>query len=200
MFLLIDNYDSFTWNIYHYLSSLDIKVEVKRNDKINLKNLGDKKYLGIIFSPGPGRPENAGNMMNIINLYSDNIPMLGICLGHQAIGLHFGAKIIKMKKVMHGRIDLIKKIKNTFFLKNIPKEFIATRYHSLKISNSNIPKQIEIFARSKNNTIMGIKIKNKYIYGLQFHPESIATEYGEIFFKNFASICLSVNKNKKNVF
>ncbi len=189
MFLLLDNYDSFTWNVYHYLKSFKIKVEVKRNDKINYINDSFKKYKGIVFSPGPGKPENAGDMMNIIDRYKDIIPMLGICLGHQAIGASFGAKIIKMKKVMHGKTDTITLIKKNNIVKNIPKKFIATRYHSLEISNKFLPSNIQTLATSAEKNIMAIKIKGKKIYGLQFHPESIATSYGKVFFKNFIEIC-----------
>ena len=189
MFLLLDNYDSFTWNVYHYLKSFKIKVEVKRNDKINYINDSFKKYKGIVFSPGPGKPENAGDMMNIIDRYKDIIPMLGICLGHQAIGASFGAKIIKMKKVMHGKTDTITLIKKNNIVKNIPNKFIGTRYHSLEISNKFLPSNIQTLATSAEKNIMAIKIKGKKIYGLQFHPESIATSYGKVFFKNFIEIC-----------
>ena len=189
MFLLLDNYDSFTWNIYHFMSSFDVKVQVLRNDKVNVKKIKEKKYMGIVFSPGPGKPENAGKMMQIIKEYYDFIPMLGICLGHQAIGLCFGAKIIKMKNVMHGRTDTIKKLKNNALLKNIPQRFKATRYHSLEVCRKSIPSNIQIFANTKKNHIMGIKIKNKNIYGLQFHPESIETFNGKLFFKNFIVEC-----------
>ncbi|MDA9559247.1 aminodeoxychorismate/anthranilate synthase component II [Alphaproteobacteria bacterium] len=194
MFLLLDNYDSFTWNIYHYMSSFDVKVDVIRNDKINSKRVILNNYNGIIFSPGPGRPENAGNMMNIIKDCYENIPMLGICLGHQAIGMFFGAKIIKMKNVMHGRTDTMKWIKKNSLLKKIPNKFIATRYHSLEISNKNLPPNIEISAVTSKNNIMAIKIRDKKIYGLQFHPESISTMYGQLFFKNFILECNKVNK------
>jgi anthranilate synthase component 2 len=190
MLLLLDNYDSFTWNVYHFLKSFKIKVQVVRNNKIKASdNNKFEKYKGIVFSPGPGKPENAGEMMNIISNYKDKIPMLGICLGHQAIGASFGAKIVKMKKVMHGKTDNITILKNSNIIKNIPNNFIATRYHSLEISNKNLPKEIEVLAENKEKSIMAIKVKNKKIYGLQFHPESIATSNGELFFKNFIKIC-----------
>ena len=190
MLLLLDNYDSFTWNVYHFLKSFRVKVQVVRNNKIKASdNNKFGKYKGIVFSPGPGKPENAGEMMNIISNYKDKIPMLGICLGHQAIGASFGAKIVKMKKVMHGKTDNITILKNSNIIKNIPNNFIATRYHSLEISNKNLPKEIEVLAENKEKSIMAIKVKNKKIYGLQFHPESIATSNGELFFKNFIKIC-----------
>ena len=190
MILLLDNYDSFTWNVYHFLKSFKVKVQVVRNNKIKANDNNEfEKYKGIVFSPGPGKPENAGEMMNIINNYKDKIPMLGICLGHQAIGASFGAEIVKMKKVMHGKTDNIIILKNSNIIKNIPNNFIATRYHSLEISNKYLPKQIEVLAENKEKSIMAIKVKNKKIYGLQFHPESIATSNGELFFKNFIKIC-----------
>ena len=189
MLLLLDNYDSFTWNVYHFLKSFKIKVDVIRNDKIYVSNSKFDKYKGIVFSPGPGKPETAGEMMNIINYYGNNIPMLGICLGHQAIGACFGAKIVKMKKVMHGKTDNITILKKSNIIKNIPNNFIATRYHSLEISKKNLPKEIEILAENKKKSIMAIKIKGKKIYGLQFHPESIATLSGKLFFENFVNIC-----------
>ena len=190
MLLLLDNYDSFTWNVYHFLKSFKVKVQVVRNNKIKANdNNKFEKYKGIVFSPGPGKPENAGEMMNIISNYKDKIPMLGICLGHQAIGASFGAKIVKMKKVMHGKTDNITILKNSNIIKNVPNNFIATRYHSLEISNKHLPKKIEILAENKEKSIMAIKVKNKKIYGLQFHPESIATSNGELFFKNFIKIC-----------
>ncbi len=190
MLLLLDNYDSFTWNVYHSLKSFKVKVQVVRNNKIKASdNNKFEKFKGIVFSPGPGKPENAGEMMNIISNYKDKIPMLGICLGHQAIGASFGAKIVKMKKVMHGKTDNITILKNSNIIKNIPNNFIATRYHSLEISNKNLPKEIEVLAENKEKSIMGIKVKNKKVYGLQFHPESIATSNGDLFFKNFIKIC-----------
>ena len=190
MLLLLDNYDSFTWNVYHFLKSFKVKVQVIRNNKIKANDSNKfEKYKGIVFSPGPGKPENAGEMMNIISNYKDKIPMLGICLGHQAIGASFGAKIVKMKKVMHGKTDNITILKKSNIIKNIPNNFIATRYHSLEISNKNLPKEIEVLAENKKKSIMAIKVKNKKIYGLQFHPESIATSNGELFFKNFIKIC-----------
>ena len=183
MLLLLDNYDSFTWNVYHFLKFFKVKVQVLRNDKIALNDKKFEKFKGIVFSPGPGKPESAGEMMNIIKNYKDKIPMLGICLGHQAIGASFGAKIVKMKKVMHGKTDNITILKNSNIIKNIPNNFIATRYHSLEISNKIFTKEIEVLAENKEKSIMAIKVKNKKIYGLQFHPESIATSNGELFFK-----------------
>ena len=189
MLLLIDNYDSFTWNIYHYLAIFKYDVEVVRNDKFDIRIALSKKYKGIILSPGPGHPKKTGNVIELIKSNNFNIPMLGICLGHQALAYSYGATISKMKNVMHGRKDKIIKKKNIPLFKNIPKEFLATRYHSLEIKKLKLPKKIEIIAATLNGCIMGLKIKGKNSFGLQFHPESIATEYGEIIFENFINIC-----------
>ena len=189
MYLLVDNYDSFTWNIYHSMASQGIKVVVKRNDKININELSTISYKGVIFSPGPGHPVEANSMIEIIKKLRNKIPLLGICLGHQAIAYSYGAKITKMKKVMHGKTDNISIIKKSKIFNKLPKTFIATRYHSLEISYKNLPKSIQILATAKYNTIMGIKIKDCEVYGLQFHPESISSEYGNIIFSNFIRLC-----------
>ena len=191
MFLLIDNYDSFTWNIYHYVSELGTKVNVCRNDEISSGDIINKKYKGVIFSPGPGHPSSSGNMVNIIKEIYNKIPILGICLGHQAIAYAFGGKIVRMKKVMHGRTDNIKIIKKNIIFNQINTNFIATRYHSLEVQKKSLPKNIQITACTKNNTIMAIKLKNKHVYGLQFHPESIETKYGKKLFSNFIKVCNS---------
>ena len=191
MFLLIDNYDSFTWNIYHYIASNKVKVDVIRNDKIDNKIIKKKNYIGIIYSPGPGRPENAGNMMSIINNFHDSIPMLGICLGHQAIGQAFGGKIIK-NKPMHGKVSSIHHYKSDIF-KNLTNPFKATRYHSLSIERKSLPNCLKITAElKKNGMIMGLRHKKLPIYGVQFHPESIASQHGHDLIKNF----LELSKNK----
>ena len=189
MLLLIDNYDSFTWNIFHYLSLGNINVKVLRNDQFKLNQIIKKGYDGIILSPGPGHPKTAGLMVELIKSNIATIPILGVCLGHQALGYSFGAKISKMHNVMHGRTDRIIKKKNISLFKNIPKQFIATRYHSLEVDKKNLPDCIEIIATTKDGCIMGIKIKNRNLFGLQFHPESIATDYGKLIFQNFINIC-----------
>ena len=179
------------------MSIFGIKVEVKRNDTINSEYIKQRKYFGVVLSPGPGHPKTAGNIVNIIKEQKRNIPILGICLGHQAIGYAYGAKIVKLKNIMHGRTDNIFKKKNSTILKKLPKSFVATRYHSLEISRLNLPKNIEILAVSANNIIMAIKIKNKSVFGIQFHPESYATEYGKNIFKNFINVCMNRNHEIK---
>jgi len=193
MYILIDNYDSFTWNVYHMISQNNVKVDVVRNDEINSNDSNIYNYRGIIVSPGPGIPENAGNIMQIIRKFYNKLPILGICLGHQAIGSVFGAKIIKSGKVMHGRTDIIFKNSNRSILNGLSKKFLATRYHSLIIKRDTLPKEIKIIATNKENIVMGIQHKKFPIFGLQFHPESIESEFGNTIFKNFIDIC---NKNE----
>ena len=182
--LLIDNYDSFTFNLYHYLSSLNTKVDVVRNDKINSKEIIQKKYNKIVISPGPGNPNQAGNCINIVkNLYK-KIPILGVCLGHQIIGQVFGSKIIQAKKIMHGKTSLIVS-KRIGILKNSPKKFEATRYHSLIVDIKTLSKYLIITALTEDNIIMGLMHKKYNVHGVQFHPESIKTKIGLKLLKNF---------------
>jgi len=181
--ILIDNYDSFTFNLYHYLSSY-CKVEVVRNDKIDSSEILKKKYNKIVISPGPGNPNQAGNCLKIVkNLYK-KIPILGVCLGHQIIGQVFGSKIIQAKTLVHGKTSKIFS-KKIGILKNLPKTFDATRYHSLIIDKKTLSKNLSITAETKNGVIMGIQHKNYNVHGVQFHPESIKTKYGLKILKNF---------------
>ena len=189
MFLLIDNYDSFTWNVYHSIARQGAKVIVRRNDKLNLEKISHDYLKGIIFSPGPGHPKDSSCMLKIIDKFKIKVPLLGICLGHQALALSFGANIKKMKKVIHGKTENIIIIKRNKIFKKFPNNFLATRYHSLEVVEKNLPKNIEVLAISKNKTIMALKIKKYDIYGVQFHPESIASQYGDTLFKNFIELC-----------
>jgi anthranilate synthase/aminodeoxychorismate synthase-like glutamine amidotransferase len=182
--LLIDNYDSFTYNLYHYLSSLNCKVDVRRNDKININLIKRNKYKKIVISPGPGNPNQAGNCLKIVKYFHKTIPILGVCLGHQVIGQVFKSKIIVAKKVMHGKTSIIKH-KNIGIFKGIKKVISATRYHSLIISNKSIGKDLIITAQTDDKVIMGIMHKKYNIHGVQFHPESIKTPEGLILLKNF---------------
>jgi len=170
--LLIDNYDSFTFNLYHYLSSLKNNVEVFRNDQITDKEIIKNKYDKIVISPGPGNPNQSGNCLIIVKNLHKKIPILGVCLGHQIIGQVFGSKIIQAKKLMHGKTSKIKSFR-TGILKNLPKSFEATRYHSLIIDKKTLSKNLEITAQTKDGVIMGIMHKKYNIHGVQFHPESI---------------------------
>ena len=182
--LLIDNYDSFTFNLYHYISSLKISVEVFRNDKITVKEILKKKYNKIVISPGPGNPNQAGNCIKIVRSLYKKIPILGVCLGHQVIGQVFGSKIVQANKLMHGKTSLIIS-KKIGILKNAPRKFEATRYHSLIIDKKTISKDLVITAETSEGIIMGIKHKKYNIHGVQFHPESIKTPIGLKILKNF---------------
>ena len=182
--LLIDNYDSFTFNLYHYISSLNTKVDVIRNDKITSKEIIKRKYEKIVISPGPGNPNQSGNCINILKTLHKELPFLGVCLGHQIIGQVFGSKIVQAKKLMHGKISLIKS-KRVGILKNLPNSFEATRYHSLIIDKKTLSKDLEITAETDDGVIMGIQHKEFNIHGVQFHPESIKTKIGQKILQNF---------------
>ena len=182
--ILIDNYDSFTFNLYHYLSSLKVNVDVIRNDKITDKQIVKKKYDRIVISPGPGNPNQSGNCIKIVRSLYKKIPILGVCLGHQIIGQVFGSKIIQAKNLMHGKTSVIESSK-IGILKNLPSKFEATRYHSLIIDKKTLSSELEITAQTKNGTIMGVKHKKYNVHGVQFHPESIKTIIGIKILKNF---------------
>ena len=182
--LLIDNYDSFTYNLYHYISKFKKNVEVIRNDKIDSKTILKKKFNKIVISPGPGNPDQAGNCLNIVKNLHKKIPILGVCLGHQIIGQVFGGKVVKAKKLMHGKISKIKHGKKGLF-KNIQNNFEATRYHSLIVERISLPKNLIITAETKDKVIMGLMHKDYNIHGFQFHPESIKTKIGMKLIKNF---------------
>ena len=182
--LLIDNYDSFTFNLYHHISSLKVAVDVVRNDEINSNEILKKKYNRIVISPGPGNPNQSGNCINILKTLHKELPFLGVCLGHQIIGQVFGSKIVQAKKLMHGKTSLINS-KKIGILKNLPKTFEATRYHSLIIDKKTLSNQLEITAETDDGIIMGVQHKRYNIHGVQFHPESIKTRIGIKILKNF---------------
>ena len=185
--LLIDNYDSFTFNLYHYLSSLNVKVEVHRNDKIDEKKILNFEFKKIVISPGPGNPNQSGNCLKIVSKFYKKMPILGVCLGHQIIGQVFGSKIIQAKKMMHGKTSVI--ISNKIgILKNLPKKFAATRYHSLIIEKKTLSKDLIITAETSDGLIMGIQHKKYNVHGVQFHPESIKTKLGINILKNFIKV------------
>ena len=185
--ILIDNYDSFTFNLFHYLSSLKVNVDVIRNDKITTKEIIKRKYDKIVISPGPGNPNQSGNCLKIVRSLYKRIPILGVCLGHQIIGQVFGSKIVQAKKLMHGKTSKIIS-KKIGILKNLPKTFEATRYHSLIIDKKTLSKELEITAKTKDGLIMAVKHKKYSVYGVQFHPESIKTRVGIKILKNFIKI------------
>ena len=185
--ILIDNYDSFTFNLYHYLSSLKVDVDVIRNDQITSKEILERKYYKIVISPGPGNPNQSGNCLKIVKSLYKEIPILGVCLGHQIIGQVFGSKIIQARKLMHGKTSKIIS-KKIGVLKNLPKIFEATRYHSLIIDKKSLSQHLEITAESKDGLIMGVQHKKYHVHGVQFHPESIKTKLGIKILKNFTRI------------
>ena len=182
--LLIDNFDSFTYNLYHYLSILNCKVDVYRNNKIDIDKINKNNYKKIIISPGPGNPNQAGNCLKIVKYFCTKIPILGVCLGHQVIAQAFKCKIVISKKLMHGKTSLIKHNGEGVF-KGIKKNFSATRYHSLIIDEKSVSNDLIITARTMDKTIMGIMHKKHNVHGVQFHPESIKTPEGMKLLKNF---------------
>jgi len=185
MILMIDNYDSFTYNLVQYLNELGADVKTFRNDNITIEKIKALKPSAIVISPGPGRPENAGISCSVIKTFAGKLPILGVCLGHQAIGYIFGGKIINAKKLMHGKTSEIFHDKKTIF-RGVPNPFVATRYHSLVIEKKSLPACFEVSARSEDKEIMGIRHKTlKALEGVQFHPESILTTEGKKILKNF---------------
>ena len=182
--LLIDNYDSFTYNLYHYLSALKCKVEIFRNDKIKIEEIKKNKYQKIVISPGPGNPNKAGSCLRIVKYFYKTIPILGVCLGHQVIGQAFGSKIITAKKIMHGKTSQIRHL-GTGIFKGIKNDIFATRYHSLIIDKKTLNQNLIVTAETKDKIIMGIMHKKYNVHGVQFHPESIKTNMGMKILKNF---------------
>lgn len=187
MILIIDNYDSFTYNLVQYLGELGAKLKVRRNDKIDIGSIGRLKPEKIVISPGPGRPENAGISCKLIEEFGKNIPILGVCLGHQCIAYNFGAKIVRAKRLMHGKTSLIYHNGKRIF-KNIKNPFEATRYHSLIVKPNTLPEVLEVNAKTDQDEIMGIKHKKYPLWGVQFHPESILTKEGKKILTNFLSL------------
>ena len=168
--LLIDNYDSFTYNLFHYLSSLKCKVDVYRNDKIQISKIKKKKYNKIVISPGPGNPSQSGNCLKIVKHFYKTIPILGVCLGHQAIGSAFGAEVVQAGEIMHGKTSPINHDNKGVFA-GLAQDFDAIRYHSLVLEKTSIPDEISVTATTPSGLIMGIRHKNLPIEGVQFHPE-----------------------------
>ena len=191
MILIIDNYDSFTYNLVHYVEEHNYKVQVFRNDKITLQKIRKLKPKKIIISPGPCTPDEAGISIDLIKYFYKKFPILGVCLGHQSIGQAFNAKIIKASKIMHGKVSTVTN-KGSEIFKGLPKKFEATRYHSLVIKNNTLPEYFKIISDTiddNKKVIMGIQHIKYPIYGVQFHPESIATTpHGKKIIKNFLEI------------
>ncbi len=184
MVLMIDNYDSFTYNLVQYLGELGAEVKVFRNDKINVEQIRKMKPGHIMISPGPGGPEDAGVSCEVIKEFCGKVPILGVCLGHQCIGYCFGGKIIHAQKLMHGKTSLIYH-KKTGIFSGLKNPFSATRYHSLVVERKSFPDKLEIIAESDDKEIMGLKHREFPLWGVQFHPESIMTEEGKKLLGNF---------------
>ncbi len=189
MILVIDNYDSFTYNLVQYLGELGAKVAVYRNDKIDLSFIKRLQPKSIIISPGPGYPSEAGISESVIKTFGDGLPILGVCLGHQAIGEVFGARIVRAARLMHGKTSMIHHNGKGIF-KGVKNPFEATRYHSLLVEKRSLPHSLEITAETEEGEIMGLKHKGSAIFGVQFHPESILTGEGKKILRNFLAMAL----------
>jgi len=187
MILMIDNYDSFTYNLVQYLGELGEELIVRRNDQITVAEIEKLAPKRIVISPGPGRPEKAGICVEIIRAFAGKIPILGVCLGHQAIAFAFGGKIVPAKKLMHGKTSQITHDRKTIF-QSLKNPFTATRYHSLAVEEKSLPKDFEVSARAEDGEIMGIRHKEFPLEGVQFHPESILTEEGKNLLANFLKL------------
>jgi anthranilate synthase/aminodeoxychorismate synthase-like glutamine amidotransferase len=186
MILLLDNYDSFTYNLAQFLGQLGEKLEVHRNDKITLDEIAAKQPERIVISPGPGTPEDSGICVDVIKRFAGQIPILGVCLGHQAIGYAFGGNVIRAPEIMHGKTSRIHHDNKTIF-KDLPQDFVATRYHSLIVEEKSFPADLEISAKT-GDIIMGLRHRTMTVEGVQFHPESVLTEVGMQLLRNFLSL------------
>ncbi len=189
MILMIDNYDSFTYNIVQYCLELGADLKVIRNDELTVEQIKELNPEKIILSPGPATPNEAGVCLEVIEKLGDTIPILGICLGHQSIAQVFGGEVIKADKMMHGKTSQIQIVCEDILFKDLPKQMTETRYHSLTVNKNNLPPNIIVTSKSlDDDEIMSLKIKDKDIYGVQFHPESIMSEYGHEILDNFLKI------------
>lgn len=184
MLLVIDNYDSFTYNLVQYFGELGAKPCVWRNDQITLARIRKMKPKRIVISPGPCTPKEAGISNEVIRAFSGRVPILGVCLGHQCIGYSFGGRIVRAKRIMHGKVSEISHDGRDLFRK-IPSPFTATRYHSLLVEKASLPKVLEVAAWTREGEIMGLRHRSHPTWGVQFHPESILTESGKEILKNF---------------
>jgi para-aminobenzoate synthetase component 2 len=187
MILLLDNYDSFTYNLAQYLGQLGQQLDVRRNDEITLDEIEEMAPERIVISPGPCTPKEAGISVPLIQRFAGKIPILGVCLGHQAIGAAFGGRVIRAAKLMHGKTSEIEHDGRTIF-QGLPKPFLATRYHSLIVERKSLPRELEISAETDDGTIMGFRHRKLRVEGVQFHPESVLTRAGFDLLKNFLSV------------
>lgn len=189
MILMIDNYDSFTYNIVQYCRELGADLRIIRNDELSIEEIEALHPEKIIISPGPATPDDAGVTLDVIKHFADMVPIFGICLGHQSIAQVFGGHVVRAKNMMHGKTSLIKQSTQSKIFDDIPQEFVATRYHSLIVEKQSLPESIEPTAYSSDDgEIMALKVKGKEIYGVQFHPESIMSQYGHEIIGNFLKL------------
>jgi anthranilate synthase component 2 len=184
MILMIDNYDSFTYNLVQYLGELGADVAVYRNDEIPLEKIGELNPSHIVLSPGPCTPNEAGITLPVIERFAGKVPILGVCLGHQAIGQAFGGKVVRAKQVMHGKVSRVRHDGQGVF-GNIPNSFVATRYHSLVVERASLPDCLAVSAESEDGEIMGLRHRGLAVEGVQFHPEAMLTEHGHEMLQNF---------------
>jgi anthranilate synthase/aminodeoxychorismate synthase-like glutamine amidotransferase len=187
MILLLDNYDSFTYNLAQYLGQMGGELEVRRNDQVTLEEIEQHRPERIVISPGPCTPSEAGVSVALIQRFAGEIPILGVCLGHQAIGAAFGGRVIRAPKIMHGKTSEIHHDKKTIFC-GLPQNFPATRYHSLIVERKSLPRALEISAETADGTIMGLRHRRLRVEGVQFHPESVLTGAGFRLLQNFLSL------------
>jgi para-aminobenzoate synthetase component II len=187
MILLLDNYDSFTYNLAQYLGQMGQDLEIRRNDQVTLDEIQDLQPERIVISPGPCTPKEAGISVPLIQRFAGKIPILGVCLGHQAIGAAFGGRVIRAQKIMHGKTSEIQHDGKTIF-RDLPQQFVATRYHSLIVERKSLPGMLEISAETADGTIMGLRHRKLRVEGVQFHPESILTSAGFRLLENFLDI------------
>lgn len=188
MLILIDNYDSFAWNLVHYLGELGAEVVVHRNDQVSPEQVLSARPSGIVLSPGPCDPDRAGICLDLIAKGAGKVPMLGVCLGHQAIGQAFGGKVVRAPLPMHGKLSRIHHTGTGVFA-GLPQDFAATRYHSLIVDKASMPAELEITAECDDGIVMGLQHRRLPIHGVQFHPESIASEHGHALLRNFLALC-----------
>lgn len=184
MILVIDNYDSFTYNLVQYLGELGADLEIRRNDKVTLDEVAELAPEKIVVSPGPCTPNEAGISVSLVERFAGKIPILGVCLGHQSIGQAFGGKVVGAPDIMHGKVSQIHHDGRTLFA-DLPQDFIATRYHSLIVERDSLPDCLEISAETADGLIMGLRHREQAVEGVQFHPESILTGEGKPLLKNF---------------
>jgi anthranilate synthase component II len=194
MIVLIDNYDSFTWNLFHYLGELGAETVVHRNDKVSVGQILSSTPQAIVLSPGPCTPNEAGICLDLVKAAAETTPILGVCLGHQAIGQAFGGKVVRARELMHGKLSAISHSGKGIFA-DVPEGFQGTRYHSLVVERETLPECFEITAET-GGTIMGLQHKELPVHGVQFHPESIASEHGHLILKNFLEIAASWNAKR----